>query len=125
MATIIITICAAALVAFGIWRTVQKFRGRGGASCCGSKELVTKKKVDDTDPSHYPYHYRLDINDMVCSNCARNVENTLNGLSGIWARVDLGRREADVLAKQTMQESDFREALRSTSYTLAGFHQVS
>ena len=82
MAALII-ICAAALVIFAVYRTVQKARGKAKSSCCGTPEVITKKKVEDTDESHYPYRYKLAIEGMRCSNCAATVENTLDEIDGI------------------------------------------
>ena len=123
MAALII-ICAAALVVFAVYRTVQKARGKAKSSCCGTPEVITKKKVEDTDESHYPYRYKLAIDGMRCSNCAATVENTLDEIDGIWARVNLGRKEADVLSKQEMQQTDFARVMGATSYKLVGFEAV-
>lgn len=123
MAALII-ICAAALVVFAVYRTVQKARGKAKSSCCGTPEVITKKKVEDTDESHYPYRYKLNIEGMRCSNCAATVENTLDEIDGIWARVNLGRKEADVLSKQEMQQADFARVMGATSYKLVGFEAV-
>lgn len=123
MAALII-ICAAALVIFAVYRTVQKARGKAKSSCCGTPEVITKKKVEDTDESHYPYRYKLAIEGMRCSNCAATVENTLDEIDGIWARVNLGRKEADVLSKQEMQQADFARVMGATSYKLVGFEAV-
>ena len=118
MTTAIILLCAALLVAFAIYRTIQKFRGKAKSSCCGSAEMVTPKKVEDTDPSHYPYQYKLSVGGMHCSNCARNVENALNALDGTWAKVNLGKEEAVVLTKQEMDEAAFKAVLEQADYTL-------
>ncbi len=123
MAALII-ICAAALVIFAVYRTVQKARGKAKSSCCGTPEVITKKKVEDTDESHYPYRYKLAIDGMRCSNCAATVENILDEIDGIWARVNLGRKEADVLSKQEMQQADFARVMGATSYKLVGFEAV-
>ena len=123
MAALII-ICAAALVIFAVYRTVQKARGKAKSSCCGTPEVIAKKKVEDTDESHYPYRYKLAIEGMRCSNCAATVENTLDEIDGIWARVNLGRKEADVLSKQEMQQADFARVMGATSYKLVGFEAV-
>lgn len=123
MAALII-ICAAALVVFAVYRTVQKARGKAKSSCCGTPEVITKKKVEDTDESHYPYRYKLAIDGMRCSNCAATVENTLDEIDGIWARVNLGKKEADVLSKQEMQQADFARVMGATSYKLVGFEAV-
>ena len=72
------------LIVFALWQTVQKASGKANSSCCGSAEAVSAKKVEDTDVSHYPYRYRLSIDGMMCSNCAKNVENTLNNMNCVW-----------------------------------------
>jgi len=120
----VIIICGALIIAFALWQTVQRFRGKAKNSCCGGAEAVTVKKVEDTDKSHYPYHYRLQIDGMMCSNCAKNVENTLNSMEGVWGRVNLGKKEADVLAKEPVTEASFRSALSKTSYTLKAYSSL-
>ncbi|MBQ9060250.1 MAG: heavy-metal-associated domain-containing protein [Firmicutes bacterium] len=120
MATIII-ICAVLLIAFAVYRTIQKFRGKAKDSCCGGPEVKTVKKVDDTDESHYPYHYTLSIEGMHCSNCARTVENELNSMDGVWGRVNLGKNEASVLAKTERTREDFASVLSPKDYTVTGF----
>lgn len=122
----LIIVIGALLIAFALWQVIRRFSGRSkGSSCCGSAEAVTVKKVEDTDASHYPYHYRLSIEGMMCSNCARNVENTLNSMQGVWGRVDLGKNEADVLAKEPVEKEAFESAFSETSYSLAGYTAVA
>ena len=81
------------LIVYALWQTIQKARGRAKSSCCGTAEAVSAKKVEDTDVSHYPYRYRLSIDGMMCSNCAKNVENTLNSMNGVWGKVNLGKKK--------------------------------
>ena len=123
MSTIII-ICAALLVAFAVYRTVQKFRGKAKSSCCGTPEVKTVKKVEDTDESHYPYQYKLAINGMHCANCARTVENALNSMDGVWGHVDLGRNEAKVLAKTARTMEEFAAALDAKGYSVTQFNEL-
>ena len=91
MATIII-ICAILLIAFAVYSTVRKMRGKAKSSCCGGPEVKTVKKVADMDQSHYPFRYEVGIEGMHCSNCARAVENALHEKDGVWATVELGRK---------------------------------
>ena len=118
-------ICAALLILFAVYRTVQKARGRSKSSCCGTPEVRTVKKVDDTDPSHYPYRYTLSIDGMHCSNCARTVENELNSMDGVWGKVDLGKKEASVLSKAERSEEDFAGILAAKDYSLTAFKPVT
>ena len=123
MSTIII-ICAILLVAFAVYRTVQKFRGKAKSSCCGTPEVKTVKKVEDTDESHYPYQYKLAIDGMHCSNCARTVENERNGMDGVWGHVDLGRNEAKVLAKTARTMEEFAAVLDAKGYSVTQFNEL-
>ena len=109
------------LIVFALWQTIQKARGKAKSSCCGTAEAVSAKKVEDTDVSHYPYRYHLTIDGMMCSNCAKNVENMLNNMNGVWGKVNLGKKEADVLSKQSVSEDSFARALQQSSYTLTGY----
>ena len=123
--TIIIYIAAAALIIFGVYYTIQKFRGKAKSSCCGTPEVKAVRKVDDTDESHYPFRYLLTVDGMKCSGCASNVENSLDNLDEVWARVNLGRREARVLAKKEYKREDFEEALAKTAYKIADFRDMN
>lgn len=124
MAFVIIAI-ALALIAFAIYQTVQKIRGKSKmASCCGSGGNVVKRKVEDTDASHYPFHYKVSVANMKCSNCAANVENAINDAGGIWARVNLGKGEVDVLSKEPRVKEDFVNSLTSTDYEVTGFRKA-
>ena len=119
--TTIIVILAILLIAFAVYSTIRKMRGKAKSSCCGGPEVKTAKKVADTDESHYPYRYEVGIEGMHCSNCARAVENALHEKEGIWATVELGRNRAIVRAKQEMTESDFAKSLQNTAYKVTAF----
>lgn len=119
----LIIIAGVLLIAYAVYGTVQKARGKAKASCCGTAETVLPRKVEDTDRSHYPYSYHIAIDGMKCSNCAVNVENALNASGDTWATVDLGRHQASVLSKAEKTEDDFVKALRSTNYRVTGFEQ--
>ncbi len=123
LTSIIIVLIAAAFVLYAIRGTILKIKGKSRSSCCGGPEVVSHK-VQDTDKSHYPYQYELTIDGMMCSNCARTVENTLNKTSGIWTTVDLGKKTAHILAKQKMTEENCIAALAETDYQITGFRQI-
>ncbi len=117
MGNVIIIAILTVLVCVGarrIWRTV-----RYGGSCCSSGSAPDKKiRVKDKNKANYPFSYKLKIEGMVCSGCARKVENALNSEGELWATVDLGNKEADVLSKRVMSRDDFLQLLKGTSYTL-------
>ena len=120
----LIIIVGILLIAYAVYGTVQKARGKAKSSCCGSAETVVPKRVEDTDESHYPFKYFISIEGMKCSNCAANVENAINASGDTWAHVNLGRHRAEVLSKKAKTEEDFVQALNGTGYKVTGFEQV-
>ena len=123
MSTVIIII-GALLIAYAVYATVQKARGKAKSSCCGGAESVLHKPGADTDESHYPYKYYVSIDGMKCSNCAVNVENAINRSGDTWAHVNLGRKRAEVLSKTEKTEADFVKTLNGTGYRVVGFEQI-
>ena len=124
MAAKIIIIAGALLIAYAVYATVQKARGKARSSCCGGPETVMPKPVEDTDESHYPYKYYVSIEGMKCSNCAANVENAINRSGDTWAHVNLGRKRAEVLSKTEKTEADFTKALQGSAYRITGCEQA-
>lgn len=124
MTAYIIIIIGILLIAYAVYATIQKARGKAKSSCCGSAETVQPKPVEDTDESHYPFKYHVSIDGMMCSRCAARVENAINASDGTWAHVNLGRKRAEVLAKTEKTKEDFIDALKNTDYTVSGFEQV-
>ena len=120
----LIIIIGILLIAYAVYGTVQKARGKAKSSCCGSAETVLPKRVEDTDESHYPFRYIVTIDGMKCSNCAANVENAINAQGDTWAHVNLGRHRAEVLAKSEKTENDFVRLLGNTDYKVVGFEEV-
>lgn len=116
MGNIVVLLVVAVIVVFAIRGTVRKVKYGGG--CCGTKEPVTKVRVADKDPSHYPYHYALHVDGMTCQNCQRRVENALDKMDGVWAKVDLQKATADVLAKKPYTEDQFRDTVKDAGYIL-------
>ena len=121
----LIIAAGALLIVYAIWQTIQKLRGKAKSSCCCGAEAPTRKTVEDTDESHYPYHYLLAVGGMHCSHCAVNVENALNAMPGVWGRVNLSKNEANVLAKQPVEEAAFAKALQSKDYALNGYTDLT
>ena len=120
----LIIIIGMLLIAYAVYGTVQKARGKAKSSCCGSAETVLPQRVEDTDESHYPFKYIVSIDGMKYSNCAARVENAINGSGDTWAHVNLGRQGAEVLSKKEKTEEDFAKSLKGTGYNVTGFESV-
>lgn len=117
MSTAIIVIVLVIICTWAVYSYVKKLRH--GSGCRGEHEAPDKKiKVADRNKDHYHYSVKLTIDGMVCGSCVRRVENTLNSLDGIWATVDLGRKQAEVLSKVKVDNEVLKSAVRNVGYTV-------
>lgn len=116
IATVIICIIIAITVVFAARRAVRTFSGDG--SCCGGKRTkkVKRTHVEDTDEANYPYATDVSIGGMTCERCSAAVENALNGIDGVWARVDLAAKNAHVLSKQPLDMDCVKDVVREAGY---------
>ena len=107
----------AALLGWAVWFTARKAKKGGG--CCGDREeTVCKTSVKDRSRAHYPYAIQLEIGGMTCENCARRVENALNALDGVWAKVSISSHSARVLCKTPPDEASLRQAVQQAGYVV-------
>jgi copper chaperone len=84
--------------------------------CCGNgEESIIRTGPEDTDRTHYRYAVQMKIAGMKCRSCAVRVENALNGITGVWARVNLRKKNAAILMKD-----DLDDAVLSAVVTAAG-----
>lgn len=116
VATVIICIVIAVVAVFAGRRAVRTFSGDG--SCCGRKRTKKAKRthVEDTDEANYPHATDVPIGGMTCERCSAAVENALNGIDGVWARVDLAAKNAHVLSKQPLDMDRVRDVVREAGY---------
>ena len=115
MQNIIIGLLIAVLLAWAVWRTAR--RARRGSACCGEREEgEARVSVGDRNPAHYPYTVRMEIGGMTCENCARRVDNALNALDGVWAKVDIGKHSAKLRCKSQPELKVLEDAVRGAGY---------
>ena len=74
MSTIIICAILVVICFFGIRSSMKRVSN----GCCGTGDDVKKVKAEDTDVSHYPYHFEVEVEGMTCSQCKKRVENAFN-----------------------------------------------
>ena len=122
MGTIIVIIVLLVIVTCAIL-SIRK-RIKYGSACCGSHDAAPAKiRVHDKNKSHYPYTYTLTIDGMHCSNCALRVENALNSLEGIWAKVNLENKKVLVLSKNKIEGEELSKAVEAAGYTVINFSE--
>lgn len=123
MATFIICAVLLIIAIFGIKSYCKKL----SSGCCGassSEPEVKRVKVKDKDISHYPYHKRTFVGGMSCEKCAVRVENALNSLDGVFAKVDLIKEQADIYMKQMVEDQTLNEAIEGAGYSPYGMETV-
>ena len=93
---------------------------RLSAGCCGGsgQPYIPKVKVKDHNRSHYPYIRLLKVEGMTCGNSAVSVENALNSIEGVWAKVNLLREEVTLHMKQEVDERVLQAAVRDAGYAI-------
>lgn len=95
----------------------------GGGCCDSHSSAETKIKSKDRNKLHYPHHYVINIEGMVCGKCAVKVENAFNSEDGVYAAVDLSSKTADVYTKQIMERRRAVQIIENTGYVLTGFRE--
>lgn len=122
MATAIIVVILVLICIFSVKSYLKKLRG----GCCGAGGDGPEKKVKvaDRNKANYPYQSVAVIDGMVCGNCAARVENALNSMEGVWAKVDLSKKQAVILSKAPLEEQTVRSAVRNQGYTVMKFERA-
>ena len=101
-----------------------KHKLRYGASCCGEKTPVTERvRATDEDVRNYPFHYRLNVEGMTCTNCARMVENAFHQTGEAYARVNLKDKQVSLWFKRRISRKEVAEIIDEAGYTLMEFEE--
>ena len=105
------------IVCWAAWYIREK-RKKGGACCGEHEETVKRVPATDRNRSHYPLKRTMTIGGMTCENCARRVENALNALPGVWAKVDIAEKRAVVRLKESVEDTTLKRAVSDAGYTV-------
>ncbi|SFF93579.1 cation transporter [Sporolactobacillus nakayamae] len=115
MATFIICVILIVFAFLALRSTRRKMR----SGCCGVNEKPVKKiNVRDRNSAHYPHVEHMRIDGMTCQNCVTHIENALNSLDGVFAKVSLDKKEATVRMRQQLPERVLRRAVSGAGYTV-------
>ncbi len=106
------------LIGASLFWTVR--RARQGSACCGPKAAPVKRTgCMDRDRRSYPYEIRFRITGMTCDNCAARVENALNALDGVWARVRISDQTARIRCREKPDEAMLKRAVHEQGYGIS------
>lgn len=63
---------------------------------------------------------RIIIEGMSCSHCSSRIENALNSLAGVKAKVNLKKKFADVKAEDTVSNELLRTVIEDMGFQVLG-----
>lgn len=97
-----------------------------GSSCCGEHERPTNHiRARDINLQHYAYRYHLKVDGMVCSNCAKRLENAFNKTGEMLATVDFEKKEVSVYSVYALERRTMARIVDSAGYTLMDFEELN
>jgi len=94
---------------------------KGEGSCCGgTRQKPSSKKLQDPVLAKY----RIEIEGMHCDHCSTRIQNELNRLDGISAKVSHTRKNAVVLCSREISPDRLKECIENLSYTVTGIKKI-
>ena len=111
MENVIVVIILIIILVPAVRVAIKHMRGEG--DCCGGpKEKPLKKKM-----SGQPIRkIRLTVDGMMCNNCRVRVENGLNAMDGVLAKVSLADKEAKVSLYKDISDDEIIAAIEAMDY---------
>lgn len=113
MGTVIIIVILAVIVVAAIASSAGHFKGEGG--CCGGGGDV---KIKGDKLKEVVAVKTISIEGMSCKNCAERVQNALNSLEQVNAKVNLGKKEAVVKLGRQVSDDELKACVEKAGYTV-------
>ena len=112
VSTIIIVIILVVILFFAIKNSIPHCRGEGG--CCGgsvNEKLIKPAKLENIISTKI-----VKIEGMRCENCHRRVQNALNSIDGVNAKVNGEKAVAVVKLGRDIDDSEIKKAVTDLGY---------
>ena len=107
ISTVIVVVLLVVILFFAIKNSIPHFKGQG--ACCGggsSEKAVKPKKLDKV----------IRVEGMRCSNCRIRVQNKLNEMDGVNAKVNIEKKTATVQLGKDIPDEELTRAIESLGY---------
>ncbi len=111
-ATVIISIILIAIVVFAFIKSIPHFKGQGG--CCGGSEgekLIKPRKLEQIVATKI-----ISIDGMRCDNCRKRVQNALNSIDGVNAKVNAEKKLAEVKLGREIDDAELSKVISELGY---------
>lgn len=99
----------------GIKSAVAHFQGKG--SCCGGgsgEAVIQPEKLENPAQTKL-----ITVQGMKCNNCAIRIQNALNSLEGVNAKVSHKKALATVKTTDAVTDEMLKEAVEKAGYTVS------
>ena len=109
----------AIIVFFAVKNTISHFKGNGG--CCGGGsgvKLIRPKKLEKIVAVK-----TIRIKGMVCENCSARIQNVLNSVDGVNAKVNRAKDLAVVKLGREIDEEKLKKAVTDLGYEVVTIEQ--
>lgn len=120
VSTIVIVVILAVILFFAVKNSIPHFRGEGG--CCGGsgkEKLIKPAKLERIIATKV-----MKIEGMRCENCNRRVQNALNQLDGVNAKVYGDRAEAVVKLGRDVEDIELERAVTGLGYRVISIEKI-
>ncbi|MBQ2053498.1 MAG: cation transporter [Eubacterium sp.] len=120
VSTIVIVVILAVILFFAVKNSIPHFRGEGG--CCGGsgkEKLIKPAKLERIIATKV-----IKIEGMRCENCNRRVQNALNQLDGVNAKVYGDRAEAVVKLGRDIEDIELEKAVTGLGYRVISIEKI-
>ena len=120
VSTIVIVVILAVILFFAVKNSIPHFRGEGG--CCGGsgkEKLIKPAKLERIIATKV-----IKIEGMRCENCNRRVQNALNQIDGVNAKVYGDRAEAVVKLGRDIEDIELERAVTGLGYRVISIEKI-
>lgn len=100
------------MVFFGIKNSIPHFKGEG--SCCGGGSGIKAKKPQKLD--RVISVKRIYIEGMTCDNCRIRIQNALNSIDGVNAKVSRSRGVASIKLGRDVDDETLKRTITDLGY---------
>ena len=113
---VIVILILLVVIVFAVKSSIPHFKGQG--ACCGGDSGIKAKRPKRLD--RVITQKTVSIEGMSCENCSARVQNALNSIDGISARVNLRKKQATVKYAKEIEDHVIETAVADAGYEVTG-----
>jgi len=111
MGNVVICLVLLVIVVFALRGSLKHFKGEGG--CCGGDSQIKVKRQRLKEVKEVK---TFRIEGMSCDHCRQRIENELNSMDQVSARVSLSRKEAVIKLGREVDDETLVQAIEKLGY---------